>query len=185
MKLVIGLGNPGRKYRATRHNAGFMVLDRLAKLYNTSLAREEHNSMISKVKVEGETVILAKPQTFMNRSGQAVEKLANYYQIDKEDILVVYDDLDLNPGQLRIRPNGGHGGHNGLKSVFACLGSKEFPRVRIGIGKPEIKPIVDYVLDPFTKEEWTVVDQALEQATKAIKFYLEKEDIQLVMNKYN
>ncbi|GAB6099767.1 aminoacyl-tRNA hydrolase [Halanaerocella petrolearia] len=185
MKLVVGLGNPGTKYQSTRHNAGFMVVDKLADYYHTRISCEEHKAMVGKIKVSGETVILAKPQTFMNKSGQAIEKLVSYYQIDIEDILVIYDDLDLKPGQLRIRPKGGHGGHNGLKSIFACLGEKKFSRIRIGIGRPEQGTVTDHVLGRFTKDEWSQVDETLDQAREAVKLYLDKDDLNLVMNKYN
>ncbi|AGB40121.1 peptidyl-tRNA hydrolase [Halobacteroides halobius DSM 5150] len=185
MKLIVGLGNPGIKYQSTRHNAGFMALDRLAKNYHTEINREEHKAMIEKIRVNGETIILAKPQTFMNKSGQAVKKISDYYDIDPKDIVIVYDDLDLAPGRIRVRPTGGHGGHNGIKSIFAGLGTKEFPRLRVGIGRPKQMSVVDYVLDQFETEEWSKIDQALDEAVDALKLYLEQDDIQLVMNQYN
>ena len=185
MKLVAGLGNPGPKYQSTRHNAGFMVVDKVADYYNRPLTKEEKEAKISKVKVNRETVLLTKPQTYMNKSGKAVGQLADYYQIDPADILVIYDDLDLEPGQIRIRPGGGHGGHNGIKSIFSQLGTKKFPRLRIGIGKPDNRPVSDYVLDQFNQEQWSAVEPVFEKAEQAVRDYLNQVSLDSIMNKYN
>ena len=185
MRLVVGLGNPGFKYARTRHNIGFRVLDSFAEQNGVKIKQEKQQALTGKIYFKGEKVILAKPQTYMNKSGKAINKLADYYQIKPEEILVVYDDLDLEPGQLRIRPNGGHGGHNGLKSIFATLGTKEFPRLRIGIGKPDKRPVSDYVLDQFSTEEWDLADKALDKASQAVRDYLEGKSLDSLMNEYN
>ena len=184
MKLVAGLGNPGRKYNDTRHNAGFMVVDRLADKYNIRLNREERKAVVAKERIKGEKVILAKPQTFMNESGVAIQQLADYYDLDIDDILVVYDDLDLDVGQLKIKPKGGHGGHNGIKSVINLLGAKNFARVRIGIGRPEYRSVRDYVLSKFSVEEEEEIEQSLQQGVKAVEYFLD-DDLDQAMNKYN
>ena len=184
MKLIVGLGNPGRKYKDTRHNAGFMVVDELAAKYNINLRKEEKKSVVAKERLKGEKIILAKPQTFMNKSGQSVQELANYYKIASEDILIIYDDLDLDPGQLKIKPKGGHGGHNGVRSVINCLGAKNFARVRIGIGRPEYRSVTDYVLEKFSSEERNQVEDALNNGVKAVELFIE-DNLDQAMNKYN
>ena len=184
MKLVVGLGNPGRKYKDTRHNAGFMVIDRVADKYNVKLRKEERKAIVAKERIKGEKVILAKPQTFMNKSGVAVQQLADYYNLDTADILVVYDDLDLDVGQLKIKPKGGHGGHNGLKSVINLVGAKDFSRVRIGIGRPKYRSVKDYVLSKFASKEQDEIDQVLNKGVKAVEFFLDG-NLDKAMNKYN
>ncbi len=184
MKLVVGLGNPGSKYRETRHNIGFMTIDRLADYYNINLIKEEHKALVAKKRIKGEKVIFAKPQTFMNNSGEAVRGLASYYKIRKEDIIIIYDDLDLKVGQVRIKPKGGHGGHNGIKSIFTHLGAREFPRVRIGIGRPVKMKVIDYVLGRFKKDDKKIIKEAVEDAKDAVRIYLE-DNLQQAMNKYN
>lgn len=184
MKLVVGLGNPGRKYKDTKHNAGFMVVDRLADKYNARLNKEEKKAVVAKERIKGEKVILAKPQTFMNKSGAAVQPLADYYNLDMDDILVIYDDLDLEIGQLKIKPKGGHGGHNGLRSVINRLSSKDFPRVRIGIGRPEHRSVKDYVLSKFSADERDEIDDTLTQGVKAAELFI-ADNLDKAMNKYN
>lgn len=184
MKLIVGLGNPGFKYETTRHNVGFMVIDYLAKEYREEVSSKEKKALVAKTRIAGEKVILAKPQTFMNNSGEAVRALADYYNIETEDILVIYDDLDLEVGQIRLKPKGGHGGHNGIRSIINHLGNKEFNRLRIGIGRPAYGTVVDYVLGKFNKEEDSSIKDAIEQSASAIKLYLEI-DLNKAMNKYN
>lgn len=184
MKLVVGLGNPGRKYKDTRHNAGFMVIDRVADKYNIQLRKEERKALVAKERIKGEKVILAKPQTFMNKSGVSVQQLADYYNLDTADILIIYDDLDLDVGQLKIKPQGGHGGHNGIRSVINLLGSKNFARVRIGIGRPEYRSVKDYVLSKFSSEEEEEIDQVLRSGVKAVEYFLDS-NLDQAMNKYN
>ncbi|WP_018248276.1 aminoacyl-tRNA hydrolase [Orenia marismortui] len=184
MKLIVGLGNPGAKYNLTRHNAGFMVIDSLAKEYVVNVNSKEKQALVAKLHIGREKVILAKPQTFMNNSGQSVRALADYYNIDTQDIMVIYDDLDLEVGRIRVRPKGGHGGHNGIKSIIDHLGQKKFARLRVGIGRPEYGTVTDYVLGKFSREESKKVNKTLEEAVEAIKLYLES-DLNDVMNKYN
>ncbi|OCL25752.1 aminoacyl-tRNA hydrolase [Orenia metallireducens] len=184
MKLVVGLGNPGFKYEATRHNVGFMVIDYLAKECKEEVSSKEKKALVAKTRIGGEKVILAKPQTFMNNSGEAVRTLADYYNIQAEDILIIYDDLDLEVGQIRLKPKGGHGGHNGIRSIINHLGTKEFNRLRVGIGRPLYGTVVDYVLGKFSKEEEDTIKEAIKESASAINLYLET-DLNKAMNKYN
>ena len=151
--LVVGLGNPGRKYEPTRHNIGFMVVDALAARLGATAWRDEQRAAVARVRVDDHTLVLAKPQTFMNESGQSVRSLAAYYKIVPAQILVVADDLDLPFGRLRLRPHGSPGGHNGLRSIINQLGTQEFPRLRMGIGRPARGEPIDYVLSPFEPAE--------------------------------
>jgi PTH1 family peptidyl-tRNA hydrolase len=168
VKLVVGLGNPGMRYRFNRHNAGFLVVDELALQYHISVAQTLFDARIGKGKIAGSAVVLAKPQTFMNLSGMAVRKLADYYRIEFEDIIVVHDDLDLPFLTIRLKAGGGHGGHKGLISIIDHLGVKDFLRVRLGIGRPERKSMVeDYVLSPFSEEEMTSLPPLLRIAGEA------------------
>ena len=184
MKLIAGLGNPGRKYKNTKHNAGFMVIDRLAEKYNLSLRKEERKAVVAKKRIKGEKIILAKPQTFMNKSGTSLGKLVDYYKLDLANVLVIYDDLDLDLGQIKLKPKGGHGGHNGLKSIINHLNSKEFARLRIGIGRPEYRTVKDYVLSKFAAEEENKVETALKKGVKGAELFIEG-DLAQAMNKYN
>ncbi|MFO7818637.1 MAG: aminoacyl-tRNA hydrolase [Halanaerobacter sp.] len=184
MKLIAGLGNPGRKYKDTKHNAGFMVLDRLADKYNSRLRREERKAVVAKERIRGEKIILAKPQTFMNKSGESLGSLVDYYNLELNDVLVVYDDLDLDLGAVKIKPKGGHGGHNGLKSIIKHLNSKNFARIRIGIGRPEYRAVKDYVLSKFSSEEWDEVDDVLDKGVKAAEFFID-DNLDKAMNQYN
>lgn len=137
MKCIVGLGNPGKKYDKTRHNAGFMVLDEWAERNNWSFSQKKFNGLYTMERIDGEKVVLLKPQTYMNLSGESLRPLMDYYDLDVEDILVIYDDLDLPPGKIRLRKKGGHGGHNGIRSIIDHLGTKEFKRLRVGVGRPE------------------------------------------------
>lgn len=183
MKAIIGLGNPGKAYAKTRHNIGFMILDRVAETAGLSFKTEK--------KLKAETVktadyILIKPQTFMNLSGQAVAPLISYYKIASDDVLVVYDDLDLPPYQGRLRPNGGTGGHKGMVSLFDHLGDHPLKRLRIGIGHPQATmPVSDYVLKKFPKREQNELNQALDKAEKAIHSWLKGETFENVMTHYH
>ena len=176
--LIVGLGNPGREYARTRHNVGFMLVSRLAERLGTAFRRMQFKALIAETRlsVNGEQRIclLAKPQTFMNLSGKAVAPLARFYKIPPERLLVVYDDLDLPLGKLRLRPKGGHGGHKGMRSVIESLGTQEFPRLRVGIGRPPGRmDAADYVLHPFTKAELEVVEPALERGVDGILRWIE------------
>ena len=136
MYIIAGLGNPDRQYEGTRHNAGFDVIDRIADKYNIAVDTKKHRALIGKGVIEGRKVILAKPQTYMNLSGESIRSMADYYKIDPEhELVVIYDDINLEPGQLRIREKGSAGGHNGIKNIIACLGTQVFPRIRVGVGE--------------------------------------------------
>ncbi len=185
MILIVGLGNPGRDYAGTRHNIGFGVIARLADKYNISLNSKEHKAVCGKGFIGGEKVILAQPQTFMNLSGESVRSIADYYKIDSEDIIVAYDDIDLEVGQLRVRRKGSAGGHNGIKNIIQHLGTNEFPRVKVGVGgKPEGGDLVRHVLGRFSKEEEKVMGESLDVAVDAVEAIV-TEGVDAAMNRYN
>lgn len=181
MKLIAGLGNIGDKYCFTRHNAGFMVLDKLAFDNNFSF-REE--SKLKCFLAKSNDIIYIKPTTFMNLSGEAVRAVMDYYKIDVKDILIVYDDIALDLGRIRFRANGSDGGHNGIKSVIKHIGTKEFYRLKIGIGPQPNIPSENYVLQNFPKDQLETLKDVLKKSDEAIKFYLEN-DIQKAQNKFN
>ena len=182
MKLIVGLGNPDKEYEKTRHNVGFMVMDRLADVLNVSIDNKKFKGEYVKFKYHGEDVILLKPMTYMNNSGESVIQVMNYFKIDVDDLLIVYDDMDMPVGKLRLRQSGS--GHNGVKSVIAHTNTQNFKRIRVGIDKhPHIK-VVDYVLGRFTKDEQPLIDEGIENAVKAIEMYLDK-DFVAAMNAFN
>ncbi|HLR51937.1 MAG TPA: aminoacyl-tRNA hydrolase [Candidatus Avamphibacillus sp.] len=185
MKCIVGLGNPGRKYKKTRHNIGFLVIDELLHRNRWKLNKTKFNGDYALEHYQGEKVILLKPQTFMNLSGEAIRPLVDYYNIDIKDILVIYDDLDLPTGKIRLRQKGGHGGHNGIRSALEHLGQKDFKRLRIGIGRPvDATSIVDYVLSKFNKQEKEEVVSSIHKAADACEAWLENPFDQ-VMNEFN
>lgn len=185
MKLIVGLGNPTAKYEGTRHNVGFEVIDSLVEKYNIPLDVMKHKGIYGKGKIEGQTVILLKPMTFMNLSGESVSEVANYYKIPAEDVIVIYDDINLDVGRLRIREKGSAGGHNGIKNIIAHLGTEEFPRIRVGVGmKPPRMDLADYVLSRFSEDDQALMNQGYERACEALKLLL-VDDIPQAMNKYN
>lgn len=181
MKLIAGLGNIGEKYCFTRHNAGFMVLDKLA-LDNNFSFREE--SKLKCFLAKSNDIIYIKPTTFMNLSGEAVRAVMDYYKIDVKDILIVYDDIALDLGRIRFRANGSDGGHNGIKSIIKHVGTKEFDRLKVGIGPQPNIPSENYVLQNFPKEQLETLKEVLKRADEAIEFYL-SNDIQKAQNKFN
>lgn len=182
--LIVGLGNPGRKYRGTRHNIGFMAIDQLASSWGVVSDRSEQKAIVAKVNVAGRSVIVAKPQTFMNSSGDSVGPLAKYYNIPPENVLVIYDEIDLPFGTLRIRPKGGAGGHNGMRSIINHIGN-DFPRIRLGIGRPNGKmPVHAFVLQPFKGDETITVDIMLRETVDAVETFL-TDGIDLTMNRHN
>ncbi|WP_106495605.1 aminoacyl-tRNA hydrolase [Lentibacillus sp. Marseille-P4043] len=185
MKFIVGLGNPGRKYETTRHNIGFMVIDELLHRFQMDLNKTKFNGKYAMENINGEKVVLLKPQTYMNLSGESIRPLLDYYNIDSADLLVIYDDLDLPTGKVRLRQKGGHGGHNGIRSIIDHLGTKEFKRLRIGVGRPT-KPIsvVDYVLGSFPKEQQDDVTNSITKAADACETWLDKPFID-VMNDFN
>lgn len=185
MKLIVGLGNPGIKYRLSRHNAGFLILDQLSLERSIPVNQTLFDAHIGKGKIEGDVVILAKPQTFMNLSGIAIRKLTDYFRIAIGDIIVAHDDLDLPFQSIRLKAGGGHGGHKGLISLFDHLGGQDFMRVRLGIGKPARKTMVEgYVLEHFSKEEMDSLSQLTTTAAMAITDIL-RFGIQAAMEKYH
>ncbi|GAB6179113.1 aminoacyl-tRNA hydrolase [Desulfotomaculum defluvii] len=183
MKLIVGLGNPGVEYAQTRHNIGFMVINKLAVDLGLTSEKNQHKALISQVNIGTQKVILAKPQTFMNLSGQAVVAIMNWYKIATEDLLVIVDDMDLPPGTMRIRKNGSAGGQKGLQSIIELLGTKEFTRMRVGIGRPEYGA-VGHVLGKISEEEAKIIDPTIQNAAEAARVWV-LEGTQMVMNKYN
>lgn len=184
MKCIIGLGNPGKKYELTRHNIGFIVLDYLAMKYNTPISKIKFKSYYTEINVDGEKIILVKPQTYMNLSGEAVSSVINYYNLDLNDVMVIFDDIDVEFGKIRIRKKGGSGTHNGIKNIIYSLNSDEFPRLRFGIGKPDNGDLVDYVLRKFPKDDIGQLKETVIKATMAIEEFI-KFGIDESMNKYN
>jgi len=166
MKVIVGLGNPGREYAGTRHNLGFLVVDTLAGLYGAHLDRKLFQSLVGTAVIGREKAVLAKPQTYMNLSGRAVGPLVSWYKAGGGDLLVILDDFDLPPGRLRLRPHGGSGGHKGLASVIEALGTDRFARLRVGIGRPP-EGAVDWALGTFSPDERALVDAAVRKAALA------------------
>lgn len=184
MKIIVGLGNPGREYSATRHNAGFLVVDELARRWNCQSWKNKSNAQIAEFRGT-EQVLLVKPQTYMNLSGTSVGELARWYKVDSEDIVVVFDDLDLPVGRLRLRMKGGSGGHRGIESLLTHLSKDTFARVRLGIGRPpEGWEVADYVLSRFTAEEEPLVEQAIAKAADAVESII-KVGLTKTMNLFN
>ncbi len=183
--VIAGLGNPGRQYRAHRHNVGYMVLDRLAATNGLTFGRVQQESLIASGRIGERDVILAKPQTYMNASGRAVSQLVRYYKTPLDRLLVVYDDLDLPLGTLRFRDSGSAGGHRGVESLVEAMGSQSFSRLRLGIGRPpgQMDP-ADYVLEPFREDEKSLLDQVLREAVAGIHTFL-SVGIVLAMSRHN
>lgn len=183
--LIVGLGNPGREYKETRHNIGFMLLDRLVDRLNLSFTRMESKALVTKGNYQDRRLILAKPQTYMNLSGQAVGSLARYYKIPLENLLVVYDDVDLPIGTIRIRASGGSGGHQGMNSIIERLGTQDFPRLRLGIERPPGRmEAADYVLQDFSKAEVEFLPVLLDRAAQAVLVFI-GQGVDAAMNLYN
>ena len=183
MFLIVGLGNPGSQYEDTRHNIGFKVIDNIAKEYNIEINRQKFKGMCGEGFINGEKVILLKPTTYMNLSGESVREIVDFYKLSNEDVLVIYDDISLDVGRLRIREKGSAGGHNGIKSIIAHLGTDIFPRIKVGVGQPNVD-LVNYVLGKFTKEEMEVLSESIDASTKAVKEII-SSDVKTAMNIYN
>lgn len=184
-KLIVGLGNPGARYANTRHNVGWMALDAFARKHGVGIDRNGYQGTYGEMRWEGEKVVLLKPMTFMNLSGRSLVPAAHFYKVDLADILVVYDDLDLPPGKLRLREKGSAGGHNGMKSVIQELGSQEFPRLRIGIGRPAPGwAVIDWVLAPFGADDAATIAQVLPRSTEAIEAFLSEGPLE-AMTRFN
>ncbi|HCX03280.1 MAG: aminoacyl-tRNA hydrolase [Tissierellales bacterium] len=184
MHLIIGLGNVGRKYNGTRHNVGFDTIDYLAYKNKVKLDKAKFNAVFGEYRINGEKVLLVKPTTYMNRSGFAVVDLKNFYKVPKENIIVIYDDVDLELGKLRIRPRGSAGSHNGMKSVIYQLGDDNFPRIRIGVGKDERMDLAAYVLQKFPDDERELVKEIIEKAGDSAEEIV-KKDVDKAMNRFN
>ena len=186
MKLIVGLGNPGKKYEGTRHNMGFMAIDLLSDQAQIDVDKEVFHGLMGRGKIFDEDVILFKPTTFMNLSGDSIRLVQNFYKIDPEDILVICDDFNLPFLKLRLRKKGSAGGHNGLKSIIENINSEEFPRLRIGIGLPdENYDIIDYVLSKFTKEHLDAFKKAYKTTNDIIDDFINDMSFDLIMNRYN
>lgn len=186
MYLIVGLGNPGRKYEGTRHNMGFDVIDYLIEKYNVPQGGVKFNAMYGKGIIGGQRVILAKPLSFMNLSGGPVGDLVNYFKVDPEtELIVIYDDIDLEPGQLRIRVKGSAGGHNGIKDIIKRLGTDKFLRIKVGVGaKPKDWDLADHVLGHFTQDDRKIVDEAIKKAGDAVDKMI-SQGTEAAMNEYN
>jgi len=183
--LIVGLGNPGREYKDNRHNVGFMLVDRLMVRFDASMNRLQAKALVTSLTYEGKKLILAKPQTYMNLSGQSIQGLARFYKIPLENMIVAHDDLDLPFGTIRIRPGGGPGGQRGVASTIERLGSKGFPRLRIGIGRPpgRMDP-ADYVLQNFARSDFPLLSEILDRAADAVMTFV-LEGLNPAMNKLN
>ena len=186
MFVIAGLGNPDKKYEKTRHNVGFDVIDAMAKKYNVELTERKHKAIIGSGYIAGQKVLLVKPQTYMNLSGESIQAILNFYKLDAESqLLVIYDDISLDVGQLRIRKKGSAGGHNGIKNIIAHLGHDTFKRIKIGVGeKPKGYDLADYVLGHFSKEELAIMKDSLEKVDGAVCMMLEGR-VDQAMNDYN
>lgn len=185
MYIIIGLGNPTKEYDKTRHNAGFSVIDVLADRVGVDVTERKHRAFCAKGILEGQKVILVKPQTFMNLSGESVRSVMDFYKVPPEEIIVIYDDVSLEPGQLRIRTKGSAGGHNGIKSIIAHMGTQEFPRIKVGVGeKPKGMDLADYVLSRFSKGEQELMEDAFKEAADAAAMMI-SEGVEPAMNHFN
>ena len=185
MKLIVGLGNPGGEYSATRHNVGFMAADELARRWNIGSWKSKSNAQIGEYRTAGDTVLVIKPQTYMNLSGTAVRELARFYKIPPQEVIVIFDDLDLPAGRLRLRMKGGSGGHRGIESLLTHMGTEDFPRIRIGIGRPPAEwDVANYVLSKFTDAEQPLLRDAVAKATDAVEYIL-KHGFTKAMNAFN
>ena len=183
MKLIVGLGNPGKKYEKTRHNCGFLVADLLSDVSRIDLEREDFKAIYGKGKIYDEDVIIAKPQTFMNLSGECVVELVNFFKINLEDVIIIYDDMALLPGNIRLRENGSSGGQKGMQNIIDLLGTSEIKRIRIGIGEP-VYDSIDYVLGVPEGEDATNIESAIKKAKDAILYAL-KSNWHNAMSKFN
>lgn len=184
MKLIVGLGNPGQEYKSTRHNVGFMVVEELARQLKVHKQKYIHNGVVARAQFHGETLLIAKPLTFMNLSGKAVQQIVKANRVTQSELMVVMDDLDLEPGVIRLRARGGSGGHKGLQSIIDSLGTQDFPRLRVGIGRPPAEDVIDWVLTRFGPDEEELVKPAINKAVEALKLWLVL-GVEKAMNQYN
>jgi PTH1 family peptidyl-tRNA hydrolase len=184
--IIVGLGNPGTKYENTRHNAGFMAVDTIAEKYNSEIKKIKFKSLCTNITISGKNCLIMKPSTYMNNSGEAVKEAMNFYKIPSENVIVIYDDISLQPSKLRIRRKGSDGGHNGIKSIIYLSGSDIFPRIKVGVGKkphPDYN-LADWVLSSFKSDEIPLIKQACENACHCVELIV-GGNIDTAMNKYN
>lgn len=185
MYIIVGIGNPGKKYESTRHNIGFIAIDYMSALFDIKVNKIKHKALIGEGKIEGERVMLVKPQTFVNLSGESVREIADYYKVPTENVIVIYDDISLEPGSVRIRKKGSDGGHNGIKSIIYQLQSDAFPRIKLGVGaKPPGYDLADWVLAKFTDSDIKIMSKSVETAAKAVPEII-KNGAESAMNKFN
>lgn len=185
MYIIAGLGNPTKEYDKTRHNVGFAVIDALADRYGIDVREKKHKALCGKGVIEGQKVILAKPQTFMNLSGESIRAMVDFYKVTPEEIIIIYDDVSLEPGQLRLRLKGSAGGHNGIKNIIAHLGTQEFPRIKVGVGaKPPRMDLADYVLSRFSQGETRLMEEAYKEAAQAAAMMM-TDGAERAMNHFN
>lgn len=186
MYVIAGLGNPDKKYEKTRHNVGFDVIDVIAKKYNVELTEKKHRALSGSGYIAGQKVLLVKPQTYMNLSGESIASILNFYKLDAEtDLLVIFDDISLAPGRIRVRARGSAGGHNGIKNIIAMTGTQEFARIKVGVGeKPQGRDLADYVLSRFSKDERAMVEDAFVDAADAAEL-IAAGDLDGAMNRFN
>lgn len=186
VKLIVGLGNPGKEYHETKHNIGFMVLDKWASSVNQTFNKTKCEGLLTELFVNGEKIILVKPQTYMNVSGRCVKPLMDYFNVGVEDLVVVYDDMDLPIGKIRLRQKGSAGGHNGIKSLIASLGTSEFNRIKVGIGRPlEFETVVQHVLSKFLGVHQQAVETSIDESIRALEDFVDHSDFIKTMNKFN
>lgn len=185
MKVIVGLGNPGKKYENTRHNIGFAAIDYIAEKEGININTGKHKALVGTGYIDGVKVLLVKPQTFMNLSGESLRPIMDFYKLEPEDFLVIFDDIDLDVGRIRVRRKGSAGGHNGMKSIISHLGSTEFPRIKIGVGaKPAGYDLADYVLGHFTRADQEILEERFEDVYDAAKLIV-GDDITEAMNRHN
>ncbi len=185
MKLVMGLGNPGEHYKLTRHNIGFLIVDKVAQKSNLPFSKPRFHSSVGEGSIAGQRVVIAKPLTYMNLCGEAAKKLLSYFEVDRRALVVVHDDLDLEFGRIRIKEKGGHGGHNGVRSIISALGFDDFIRLKVGIGRPTgSQKVTDYVLSPFDSEQRVLLSDLMDLAGKALISII-TQDVHVAMNEFN
>ncbi len=184
MYIIVGLGNPGKKYDLTRHNVGFETIDRLAEKHQIKVDKIKYKALIGEGVICGERVMLVKPQTYMNLSGETVQSICRYYQVPMEKLIVIYDDVDTDFAKLRIRKKGSSGTHNGMRNIIYLIQKDDFPRIRIGIGKSSTLALRDFVLQKFNKDEMIDMNETFDKAAKAVETILQ-EGIEIAMNRYN
>lgn len=187
VKMIVGLGNPGSKYNDTKHNIGFMAVDRIVKDLDVNFTEDKNfKAEIGSDFINGEKIYFIKPTTFMNNSGIAVKALLTYYNISIKDMIIIYDDLDMEVGKIRFRQKGSAGGHNGIKSIIAHLGTQEFDRIKVGIGRPNGRmTVINHVLGKFDKNDEIMILNTLDKVDNAVNYYLQTNDFQKTMQKYN